>query len=159
MSKPKFTPVNNPEDDLYKQIDILAFTGTQEGMTKAQRKVFRKLLAEIDPSVFIHGDCIGADAEAHAIAFEEQGREVRKRPCNIPQKRAFTKGGTVVAPPEPPLDRNHKMVDDGQALVATPKTMHEELRSGTWATVRYARKLDRPVWIIWPDGTISTPVA
>lgn len=156
MSKPKFTPVNNPENEFYKQIDILGFTGTQEGMTKAQKKAFRKLLAEINPSVFIHGDCVGADAEAHAIALE-QGREVRKRPCTITYKRAFTEGGEVVAAPEPPLDRNRKIVDDSQAMVATPKQSHEELRSGTWATVRYSRKQDVPVWVVWPDGTILSP--
>ena len=30
----------------------------------------------------------------------------------------------------------------------------EQLRSGTWATVRHARKLKRPIVIINPDGTL-----
>ena len=40
-------------------------------------------------------------------------------------------------------------------LSATPGGFKEELRSGTWACVRYARKADRPVHIVWPDGKVN----
>jgi hypothetical protein len=39
-------------------------------------------------------------------------------------------------------------------LAACPKGP-EERRSGTWATVRYARKTGKPVVIFWPDGTVT----
>jgi len=56
----------------------------------------------------------------------------------------------------PPLTRNHDIVDCTELLIACPKSMKEELRSGTWATVRYARKLERPVIIIYPNGISSS---
>lgn len=50
--------------------------------------------------------------------------------------------------------RNHDIVDATEWLIATPKKF-EEIRSGTWATVRYAKKVKKPVTIIWPDGSIE----
>jgi hypothetical protein len=39
--------------------------------------------------------------------------------------------------------------------VACPRTDQEQRRSGTWATVRYARKVGKPVLIIGRDGKIK----
>jgi len=133
---------------------VISFTGTRKGMSKYQIDTFVKLLYEYGAQVFIHGDCVGADADAHVLAMS-QGIEVLKRPCNIERQRAFTDGGRVVAEPEAPLIRNRKIVDDGEQLIACPGTFHEEQRSGTWATIRYAKRNDKPVTIIWPDGTTS----
>lgn len=66
--------------------------------------------------------------------------------------RAFCKGAVVTYKPEPYLDRNHYMVDRCNLLIACPEGI-EALRSGTWATVRYARKRPRNHLIIYPDGT------
>mmetsp|Transcript_30358 Transcript_30358/g.39138 ORF Transcript_30358/g.39138 Transcript_30358/m.39138 type:complete len:93 (+) Transcript_30358:152-430(+) len=38
-------------------------------------------------------------------------------------------------------------------LIAFPPTSIEIQRSGTWATIRYARKKNKAVMIINPDGT------
>ena len=43
------------------------------------------------------------------------------------------------------------LVDACEVLLATPKGP-EKLRSGTWATVRYARKVGKRIVIIEPDG-------
>lgn len=40
----------------------------------------------------------------------------------------------------PPLLRNHVILDHTDHLEAFPKTSKEERRSGTWATIRYARQ-------------------
>jgi hypothetical protein len=40
-------------------------------------------------------------------------------------------------------------------MVATPRGFKEELRSGTWATIRYTIKMKKLLTIIWPDGTIK----
>ena len=37
----------------------------------------------------------------------------------------------------------------------TPQGNEEVMRSGTWATVRRARKQDKPIFIINPDGSLS----
>jgi len=147
--------LDNVEEVVYK-IDVVAFTGTQIGMTPLQRRSFEKTLIEVSPQVLIHGDCIGADAQAHDIAVS-LGLEVWIRPCNIHYKRAY-KEGKILSPPEDPLVRNRKMVDQAQALIACPKEMKQQLRSGTWATVRYASKIDILKWIVYPDGSVVTPL-
>lgn len=148
--------LDNPYENLYKSIEIVAFTGTQAGMTKAQKKAFRALLLEMGARVFIHGDCIGADSDAHDIAVE-LGLEPWTRPCNIPHKRAHKKAKQL-APPEDPIERNHKMVDESHALIACPGQVQPQLRSGTWATIRYSRKQDSLRWTIFPDGSIESPL-
>lgn len=137
-----------------REIKTVSFTGTQEGMTKMQKACFRELIRAIKPERFIHGDCIGADEQAHRIVREElPDCFIGTRPCTIKNKRAFT-DAEQLAEPEPPLDRNKKIVDDGEMLVGTPKGK-EELRSGTWSTIRYARKKGRPIVIIDRDGNLD----
>lgn len=47
----------------------IGFTGTRQGMTPAQRLKATHWLAKLSATEFHHGDCMGADAEAHAIAL------------------------------------------------------------------------------------------
>lgn len=47
-----------------------------------------------------------------------------------------------------PLERNHVILDHTDYLLAFPKTRKEVLRSGTWATIRYAKKRDLPLKIV-----------
>ncbi len=132
----------------------VGFTGTQQGMTDAQRATLRTWLVEHYPDSLHHGDCIGADAQAHALALE-WGIPVTLHPPEDGSKRAFCVGAVNVAGLKPYLERNHDIVDYTGVLIATPKGYSEERRSGTWATVRYARKMGRRVIIIHPDGTLK----
>lgn len=137
-------------------MEHLAFTGTQQGMTPAQRQRYNQVFAELRPAWLHHGDCVGADAEAHDDSFSDT--RIHIHPCNIPSKRAWKFHYHKREKELPPLERNRVMVDVSEALVATPKGMEEELRSGTWATVRYARKQQKPVHIVWPDGSYTGPL-
>lgn len=133
----------------------VGFTGTQRGMTGPQAATLERMLrwakrAEPD-SEFHHGDCDGADDQAHDIAVDVVGLEPVIHPPKNPAKRAFKKAARILKP-KPYLTRNHDIVDDTQRLIATPGEREEQLRSGTWATVRYARKLRRKVTIIYPEG-------
>ena len=136
---------------------VLSFTGTRSGMTKYQIDTFIETIqshkSNADKVTLVHGDCIGADADAHVLAMSND-LEIRIRPCDIENQRAFSKGGEIVAKPEHPLVRNKKIVDDGDELIACPAGYEEVMRSGTWATIRYAQRNDKPITIIWPDGTI-----
>lgn len=131
---------------------IVGFTGTQEGMTQAQVKRLRSLLGPANE--FHHGDCIGADAEAHEVA-ESLGLFIVVHPPVNSYKRAF-KNGHVVLPPLPFLTRNHEIVRVCDQLLAAPRMEEEELRSGTWATVRFARKRMVPVILLLPDGSVRS---
>lgn len=130
------------------------FTGTQRGMTAAQQAAVRALLAEAPGAApeCHHGDCIGADADFHRIAVD-LGCRVVVHPPDSPAKRAWCTGHEV-RPEAPYLVRNHAIVDEVDVLVATPGEEAERLRSGTWATVRYARKRGVPVLRLRPDGTL-----
>jgi len=103
--------------------------------------------------VFHHGDCLGADMQAHGIAMKKRLRVVIWPPLDGSQ-RAYCVGGEV-RPADDYLKRNHKIVSASDALIACPRTISEELRSGTWATIRYAGKVARPTFIIFPHGRIE----
>jgi hypothetical protein len=131
----------------------IGFTGTQAGMNDLQKRLLRETILTVraeGPGEFHHGDCEGADAEAHDIA-EALGFKTVIHPPSNPAKRAW-KNGTTILTTLPYLDRNHAIVDATEILIATPKGNEEELRSGTWSTVRYARKIKRPHIVIRPDG-------
>lgn len=130
----------------------VGFTGTQRGMTRSQRFLIYNLLTS-HYGEFHHGDCIGSDAQAHDLAAEV-GFQVIIHPPENPAKRAWKKSRQIL-PPRPYLDRNHDIVDSSAILLATPGEMHQEQRSGTWATIRYARKSNKKTIILFPDGTMT----
>ena len=122
---------------------IIGFTGTRKGMTSHQMIVLSGILQTGDE--FHHGDCVGADAEAHDIARCEGCRIVIHPPDND-KYRAFCIG-TREELEKPYLERNHDIVDACDLLVATPDGP-EAQRSGTWATIRYAREVGKEVKIL-----------
>jgi hypothetical protein len=126
----------------------VGFTGTQDGMTYNQHNAVRKWLVDNKPEEAHHGDCIGSDAEFHDMCFELGIRIVIHPPIN-PSKRAF-KRGAMEKPSKPYLERNDDIIDDTDMVLATPKGRTEELRSGTWATIRHAKKKGKNVVIMWP---------
>ena len=130
---------------------MIGFTGTRAGLTKSQRITLSSL---INDTSIIHGDCIGADEEFHKIGLQNNC-SVLIRPCNLNSQRAFCKGGQIIAEPLSPLDRNKDIVNDSDEMIACPSGFEEVMRSGTWATIRYARKSGKKLTIIWPDGSIK----
>ena len=132
---------------------IVGFTGTKQGMTRKQRAVLEEWLAARSGGVFLHGDCVGADAQAHKIAAR-CGFAITIYPPEKNKHRAFCRGAFETLPPMEYLVRDRLIAANCDHLVAAPRTMAEEVRSGTWYTVRYARRLRKPVTIIWPNGSV-----
>jgi hypothetical protein len=134
----------------------VGFTGARQGMSIAQRNSLRTLLHKLRPSQFSHGDCVGADAEAARVVdgFGNQWRcKTVIHPPKNSKKRAFC-FAQEIRPARPYFERNHNIVDNSDILVAAPKN-REERRSGTWATVRYARKQRTRVIIVWSSGEVT----
>ena|SRR5882724_12210557 len=131
----------------------IGFTGTQQGMSKEQKEFLEYILSETAKvykyGEFHHGDCTGADSEAHDIA--EKYLKCVIHPPDIMAKRAFKKAEDI-RKTKPYLDRNKDIVNETEQLIATPKEFEERLRSGTWSTIRYARKLKKRITIIYPNG-------
>lgn len=128
----------------------IGFTGTISGMSEAQRDQVEELLMELAAEQLHHGDCVGADADAHAIALALDIAVVLHPPRNA-KSRAFCQGAIDERRPRAYLDRNKAIVDATDVLIATPWGP-EQRRSGTWSTVRYARKRERTCYIIMRDG-------
>jgi hypothetical protein len=137
----------------------LGFTGTADGMTLAQALTVGRLLLFMRPDFVHHGDCVGADAKFHGIAYRHS-IGIHIHPPTDEKLRAFCGGvagrGSCLHPAAPYLVRNHHIVDWSDALIATPYESSEVLRSGTWATVRYARKKGIPVFVALPSGGIES---
>ena len=129
----------------------IGFTGTQIGMTDKQKETVKKFLLSFKAARFHHGDCMGADSQAHDIA-KELGIAITIHPPLNSSKRALKTGYKKLLDKKPHVERNHDIVDNCRILIACPKGNDEQLRSGTWATVRYAKKQKVETIIIYPDG-------
>lgn len=138
----------------------IGFTGTREGLTEEQREEVTKLLVSHCPddpqeamSQFHHGDCIGADYEAAQIA-QEMGYHVVGHPPVNTKARAFFESDNE-RPPKGYLARNEDIVIFSEILIACPKSIVEEIKgSGTWWTVRCARKAGKPIYLVLPTGRV-----
>jgi hypothetical protein len=102
----------------------VGFTGTSRGMTEAQRGAAAALRELGDVAEAHHGDCVGADAEFHALC-QNLGIPVVIHPPSDPKKRAHCQGGQVL-PERPYLDRNRAIVDAGDVLLAAPAEQEGE---------------------------------
>lgn len=135
---------------------IVGFTGTRNGITTQQSTTLVRVCSLFEIHEFHHGDCLGSDSQMHNIIRQLFGPKCiihSHPPINI-LFRAFT-SSDVIHKPKEYLDRNHDIVDVCDGLLATPKTMKEEMRAGTWSTIRYAWKKKKPITIIYPDGSVS----
>jgi len=137
----------------------IGFTGTREGMSNKQLDVLEALLNRASFREAHHGDCVGADEQFHMIVDNKKHTEDRPlriviHPPDNPTERAFCIGD-VMNEVKPYLVRNDAIVKQSQVLIACPLTNKEEQRSGTWHTIRSARKAKHKIYIILPDGTIK----
>lgn len=143
---------------------ILGVTASRKGLTEKQHLWLVRWL-EANPALaeVHHGDCIGGDAEIHRLIRltfspdDESKRTValKVHPCIADSQRAFCKAkgpDDEWFDDKDPLRRNHDIVDACTLLIAFPGEMSEKLRSGTWSTIRYARKVGRKTIIVLPNG-------
>jgi len=130
----------------------IGFTGTRKGFTFLQGIAISNLFDDMGVTEFHHGDCIGSDKMAGDLAKIRKAWIVIHPPTD-PKYRAFCKGDEI-REEKPYMVRDHDIVDETEFLIATPKGFKEELRSGTWATVRYAKKQNKTIIFVFPDGQI-----
>ncbi len=140
----------------------IGFTGTRSGCTPIQRLVLQQRLQGFvcrfggSNLIGLHGDCVGADAEFDAVCREPSmdGMQIECRPCTYNDMRARTPAREI-APPMPPMERNRWIVADSDIMVACPPNKEEIKRgSGTWATINFTRRAGKPLYIIFPDGSV-----
>lgn len=136
----------------------VVYTGPREGMTGRQWLAVNNFIKHWDVTEARHGDCLGGDAQFHDIvASVHPTIDIFIHPPLNPTFRAYKRG--IILPARDYLVRNHDMVnkccDEFDVVVATPSTASERLRSGTWATIRYARKQLRSLLLVLPDGSLK----
>jgi hypothetical protein len=149
----------------------IGFTGSRNGMTVEQRATFEIAINDIlkDPDLvktvtefrFRHGDCVGADDEAHD-SWRHIFRDWHSAPIVVHppldfKYRAFKNGDTILQNRDY-LDRDRDIVEASQYLIGTPGSMKPKQRSGSWYTIRYAAKIHVEGSVILPDGMVI-PVA
>lgn len=133
----------------------IGFTGTREGLTDAQRRALCRWVTALDRITEAHhGSCEGADDEFHQLMrwlkvpiFLHPPEDLR---ASLFQRHVLNVSPGNISKPKPFLERNHDIVDAVAFMIVCPKEPEEILRSGTWATYRYAGKKDVPVALFEP---------
>lgn len=136
------------------KVYTVGFSGTRNGLSAAAYSTLCWFLDAIKtPADFRHGDCIGADSTAHYCA-QRRGFRILIHPPEDTKLRAYCKDAFSVLPAKPYLERNREIaVMSDRLFAAVPGAEEEHPHSGTWATVRYAKKAELPVTLIFPDGS------
>lgn len=120
----------------------VGFTGTLAGMSPPQKERLRWLLTVLrGVTVLHHGLC-------------PDGRQVADREAKeiAESLHISTEAHVIEKEDKSPLDRDRRIVIVSDILIAAPLTDKEVLRSGTWATVRYARLALKPVVMLARGG-------
>lgn len=153
-------PSNHRKNVQFQDELNLGITATRVGLTRRQKTAVISLhFTHQLPDHFKlrHGGCIGGDEDIHKIFRETSSVYVIVYPQNALSDSVSTfcvNDADEIRESLPPLVRNRLLVDESSLLIACPKG-GEYMRSGTWATIRYARKVHKEIWIVWPDGTLE----
>ncbi len=129
---------------------IYGVTGTRK-IAPEQNIIVRKAIEELDDiDTLITGGAYGVDTQAayagylyhrncHRLIYIPKGKW--HNPVTYEYGEVFPVAGGYMA-------RNQAIADDCDILLAFPQTADEQWRSGTWATVRKARKANKEVIIL-----------
>lgn len=131
----------------------IGFTGTRNGMSVQQLSVVKDLLFDLSLKgieEIHHGDCIGSDAQFHDLC---ENYPIYIHPPVKKELRAFKQSNNIL-PEQSYLVRNKHIVDQTDLLIATPPVDYEIKSGGTWFTITYARKRNKKIIIIYPNGNI-----
>lgn len=141
---------------------IVGYTGPRLGLLPPQRLALGEVLSSLSGTMH-NGAAEGGDRAAAELWGQWPWRRgIEFFPCNREQREwavLWIQGtrapeARTVHPIRPPLVRNREnLVDPCDLLVATPAGPKPE--GGTWSTIRYARRVEKPVVLVWPDGRME----
>lgn len=142
----------------------IGFTGSRKGMTDDQQTALRQELRDLldehqgEDLDAHHGDANGGDTQFHAIC-QELNIPVVLHPSEDQKDRAFCQGAKAELPPRKFRQQSESIVNSSDILIAAPDGFQERPRgSGTWMTVRIARKAAKTCVLCYPDGVRETEV-
>ncbi len=124
----------------------IGFTGNRYGLNHEQKLQIISILDKYNNFILSHGDCIGSDTDFHNLSLNYKNKHPHKKimihiyPPNDHKLRAFNIGDLIMDE-KPYLQRNLDIVKNSSILIACPiDKYNEQLRSGTWYTIRKAIK-------------------
>lgn len=132
----------------------IGFTGNRNGLRPDQEQQIKLILDKYDNMIVSHGDCVGSDTEFHNLCVNYKNAHLDKNiiirifPPNITTLRAFN-NADILMEEKPYLERNLDIIKHSSILIACQIDKNkEELRSGTWSTVRQARKYKLDIYLL-----------
>lgn len=136
---------------------ILGVTGSRENRPDNMAERLFSFMVGSGVRELHHGDCTGWDEQAFQVARAVEARTGQRiriiaHPCNLSRWRAHT-ASDEVRPVLKPLDRNRNIVAAADFVIAAPSGP-EVTRSGTWSTVRYAKRIGVR-GVVWPTSPAS----
>lgn len=137
----------------------IGFTGTRNGMSQEQIDAFKEIIKSKKSKEFHHGMCVGSDKQAHDSVRKMYDIVISQDIKIVGHPPTFKKfmaecDCDIFMKPHDYLTRNKNIVDETDMMIATPDCK-EKVRSGTWSTVRYARKQHKKIYIIHKNGRVS----
>lgn len=135
---------------MMQRLTRVGFTGTRDGMTTAQKREVERIFILLGPKLceLHHGDCVGADEQAHFLALELGFASIVIHPPEKDGFRADCFGRTpnesetklLLLPPKNYFARNRDIAKASDVLVGTPHPLASPGNGGTWYTLEFARK-------------------
>ncbi len=125
-------------------------TGSRDGMSYEAKETLKHFISTNIIREVHHGDCKGADKEFHDIC-QSNNIKIIIHPPSDNKARAYCVSEYIL-PEKQYLDRNRDIVNETDVLIAFPSSEIEELRSGTWSTIRYAKKINKKIILVYPNG-------
>jgi len=138
---------------------VIAFTGTRD-LRGGEEAVIVKVLGALPPaSWLVVGGAEGVDtavarigkALGHHIHLVIPAAYWCLESADYAETTEYARRGSSAA--HSYKLRDERMVELGDSLIAFPPTAVEEVRSGTWMTIRIARRLGKPYQIYPLRGT------
>ena len=130
---------------------------TRNGLTDTQAEALRRLLAELPVEQFVHGSCRGTDVEAARLArlTHPQCCIVARPGPDDDSNRTASGVDDETLPGKTHFARNRDIVADCDLLIGCPPCRPLPPYGGTAYTVGHARKVGKPVVVVWPDGRVE----
>lgn len=137
----------------------IGFTGTT-AVTNLQAVYIDAIIRDLTADRFVSGCANGVDTVAALSAWSEHW--TAKHLLLVPEAKYHNERLVLYMGKHPDVEvrqvpggylkRDDAIVKESNELVAFPRTAREILRSGTWATIRRARKAGVPVRLFPLEG-------
>jgi hypothetical protein len=132
----------------------IGFTGNRIGLNLEQIEQIKLILDNYSDIIILHGDCVGSDTDFHKLCTTYKKTHLDKKimihiyPPDNSSLRAFNQGDLLMDE-KPYLERNLNIIKNSSILIACPIDKHHEIiRSGTWSTIRQAKKQNVLTYIL-----------